>query len=99
MFLDQRDHSLSALIEMGFDGYAVGGLSVGEPKNEMFKVMRHIAPKFWRDMAHYLKHFVFRLPNRQTTNRIAIETHFDQSTQAVVSLIQKHRALYNTEKC
>ena len=45
MFLDQRDRSLGALIEMGFDGYAVGGLSVGEPKNEMFEVMRHIAPK------------------------------------------------------
>lgn len=45
MFLDQRDQSLDALIEMGFDGYAVGGLSVGEPKDEMFKVMRHTAPK------------------------------------------------------
>ena len=44
MFLDQRDQSLDALIEMGFDGYAVGGLSVGEPKEEMFKVIRHIAP-------------------------------------------------------
>ena len=44
MFLDQRDQSLDALIEMGFDGYAVGGLSVGEPKDEMFKVIRHIAP-------------------------------------------------------
>ena len=29
---------------MGFDGYAIGGLSVGEPKDEMFKVMRHTAP-------------------------------------------------------
>jgi len=44
MFLDQRDQSLEALVEMGFDGYAIGGLSVGEPKNEMFKVMRHTAP-------------------------------------------------------
>ena len=44
MFLDQRDQSLKALVEMGFDGYAIGGLSVGEPKDEMFKVMRHTAP-------------------------------------------------------
>ena len=44
MFLDQRDQSLEALVEMGFDGYAIGGLSVGEPKDEMFKVMRHTVP-------------------------------------------------------
>ena len=44
MFLDQRDQSLEALVEMGFDGYAIGGLSVGEPKDEMFKVMHHTAP-------------------------------------------------------
>jgi queuine tRNA-ribosyltransferase len=44
MFLDQRDQSLEALVDMGFDGYAIGGLSVGEPKDEMFKVMRHTAP-------------------------------------------------------
>ena len=54
MFLDQRDRSLSALIDMGFDGYAVGGLSVGEPKNEMFKVMRHIAPKLPDDQPRYV---------------------------------------------
>ena len=44
MFLDQRDQSLEVLVDMGFDGYAIGGLSVGEPKDEMFKVMRHTAP-------------------------------------------------------
>jgi len=44
MFLDQRDQSLEALVDMGFDGYAIGGLSVGEPKDEMFKVMCHTAP-------------------------------------------------------
>ena len=43
MFLDQRDQSLEALVEMGFDGYAIGGLSVGEPKDEMFKVLSHTA--------------------------------------------------------
>lgn len=54
MFLDQRDQSLDALIEMGFDGYALGGLSVGEPKNEMLKVMRHIAPKLPSDQPRYV---------------------------------------------
>ena len=54
MFLDQRERSLGALIEMGFDGYAVGGLSVGEPKNEMFEVMRHIAPKLPDDQPRYV---------------------------------------------
>ena len=44
MFLDQRDQSLETLVGMGFDGYAIGGLSVGEPKDEMFKVLRHTAP-------------------------------------------------------
>ena len=44
MFLDQRDQSLEALVDMGFDGYAIGGLSVGEPKDEMFTVMRHTTP-------------------------------------------------------
>jgi len=54
MFLDQRDRSLDALTEMGFDGYAVGGLSVGEPKEEMFKVMRHIAPKLPDNQPRYV---------------------------------------------
>jgi len=54
MFLDQRDQSLEALVEMGFDGYAIGGLSVGEPKDEMFKVMRHIAPLLPADHPRYV---------------------------------------------
>ena len=54
MFLDQRDQSLNALVEMGFDGYAVGGLSVGEPKKEMFNVMRYIAPKLPKDQPRYV---------------------------------------------
>jgi queuine tRNA-ribosyltransferase len=54
MFLDQRDQSLEALVEMGFDGYAIGGLSVGEPKHEMFKVMRHTAPRLPKNQPRYV---------------------------------------------
>jgi len=54
MLLDQRDQSLEALVEMGFDGYAIGGLSVGEPKDEMFKVMRHTAPLLPNDQPRYV---------------------------------------------
>jgi len=54
MFLDQRNQSLEALVEMGFDGYAIGGLSVGEPKDEMFKVMRHTAPLLPADQPRYV---------------------------------------------
>jgi queuine tRNA-ribosyltransferase len=54
MFLDQRDQSLEALVEMGFDGYAIGGLSVGEPKDEMFKVMRHTSPLLPSNQPRYV---------------------------------------------
>jgi queuine tRNA-ribosyltransferase len=54
MFLDQRDKSLEALVEMGFDGYAIGGLSVGEPKEEMLKVMRHTAPRLPENQPRYV---------------------------------------------
>jgi queuine tRNA-ribosyltransferase len=39
-----REESLAGLTAIGFDGYAIGGLSVGEPKDEMMRVMRHTAP-------------------------------------------------------
>ena len=54
MFFDQRDQSLEALVEMGFDGYAIGGLSVGEPKDEMFKVMRRTAPMLPDNQPRYV---------------------------------------------
>jgi len=44
MYPDLRSRSLEGLLEIGFDGYAIGGLSVGEPKDEMFSTLRHIAP-------------------------------------------------------
>lgn len=44
MFNDLRSKSLDFLNELDFPGLAIGGLSVGEPKSEMFKVVNHIAP-------------------------------------------------------
>ena len=38
MFEDLRDESLAALVEIGFHGYAIGGLSVGEPKEDMLRI-------------------------------------------------------------
>jgi queuine tRNA-ribosyltransferase len=54
IFPDLRDHSLAALLEIGFDGYAIGGLAVGEPKDEMFKILRHLALKIPEDKPRYL---------------------------------------------
>lgn len=53
-FLDLRAHSLTGLIDTGFDGYAIGGLSVGEEKRAMFEVVSHIAPIMPRDRPRYL---------------------------------------------
>lgn len=49
-----RDLSLSGLTNIGFDGYAIGGLSVGEPKEEMIKVLDHLAFKLPQDKPRYL---------------------------------------------
>lgn len=54
MYESLRDESLAALAEMDFDGYAVGGLSVGEPKDDMMRVLKHIAPKMPADKPRYL---------------------------------------------
>ncbi|MDQ6916255.1 MAG: tRNA guanosine(34) transglycosylase Tgt, partial [Pseudomonadota bacterium] len=45
MYEDLRDESLDALRYMGFDGYAVGGLSVGEPKEDMRRIQAHTVPR------------------------------------------------------
>jgi len=42
------------LTQIGFDGYAIGGLSVGEPKAEMFRMIAHIAPRMPADRPRYL---------------------------------------------
>jgi queuine tRNA-ribosyltransferase len=54
MFEDLRDRSMRGLVEMGFDGYAIGGLSVGEPKDQMLNVLRHTAPRLPDDKPRYL---------------------------------------------
>jgi queuine tRNA-ribosyltransferase len=54
MFEHLRDESAAALVDIGFHGYAIGGLSVGEPKPEMLRVLRHVAPRLPRDKPRYL---------------------------------------------
>ncbi|TAM08127.1 MAG: tRNA guanosine(34) transglycosylase Tgt [Paraburkholderia sp.] len=54
MFEDLRDESLAGLSEMPFHGFAIGGLSVGEPKEDMMRVLEHIAPQLPADKPHYL---------------------------------------------
>jgi queuine tRNA-ribosyltransferase len=49
-----RDQSLQGLVSIGFDGYAIGGLSVGEPKPEMFKVLNHITHQIPVNAPRYL---------------------------------------------
>ena len=54
MYDDLRDASLDALLDVGFEGYAIGGLSVGEPKEEMLRVMNRMAPRLPADRPRYL---------------------------------------------
>jgi queuine tRNA-ribosyltransferase len=54
MHEDLRDQSLAGLEEIGFDGYAIGGLSVGEPKEEMLRILAHSAPQMPQDKPRYL---------------------------------------------
>ncbi|MES9995465.1 tRNA guanosine(34) transglycosylase Tgt [Desulfovibrio aminophilus] len=52
--LDLREKSLSQLAEIPFDGFAIGGLSVGESTAEMYAILRHIAPMLPADKPRYL---------------------------------------------
>jgi queuine tRNA-ribosyltransferase len=54
MYEDLRDESLAALTATGFDGYAIGGLSVGEPKEAMHRIEAHTAPRLPDDKPRYL---------------------------------------------
>jgi queuine tRNA-ribosyltransferase len=54
MYEDLRDRSLNQLVDIGFDGYAIGGLSVGEPKADMQRVLRHTAPQLPMHKPRYL---------------------------------------------
>ena len=49
-----RDESLAGLTNIGFDGYAIGGLSVGEPKEEMQRILAHTAPRLPVNSPRYL---------------------------------------------
>lgn len=54
MYEGLRDVSLAGLEAIGFDGYAIGGLSVGEPKEDMIRIIDHTAPKIPEDKPRYL---------------------------------------------
>jgi len=54
MYEDLRDESLAGLTEIGFEGYAIGGLSVGEPKEDMMRVLAHVAPRMPAEAPRYL---------------------------------------------
>jgi queuine tRNA-ribosyltransferase len=54
MFEDLRDESLAGLVDVGFHGYAIGGLSVGEPKTDMNRILAHTGPKMPANAPRYL---------------------------------------------
>ena len=49
-----REASLAGLLEIGFDGYAIGGLAVGEPKDARERILAHTAPRLPADRPRYL---------------------------------------------
>jgi queuine tRNA-ribosyltransferase len=54
MYESLRDESMAGLEEIGFDGYAIGGLSVGEPKEDMVRILEHLGEKMPADKPRYL---------------------------------------------
>ncbi len=54
MYEHLRDVSLAGLVDIGFDGYAIGGLSVGEPKAMMMDTLSALMPKMPKHHPHYL---------------------------------------------
>lgn len=54
MFEHLREVSLATIAEQGFDGTAIGGLSVGEPKPDFERILRHIGPKLPKHKPRYL---------------------------------------------
>lgn len=53
-FEDLRDESLAQLAEIPFEGFAIGGLSVGESTEEMYRILNHIGPKMPENKPRYL---------------------------------------------
>jgi len=54
VYPDLRQESLQQLIDIGFDGYAIGGLSVGEPQEEMLHILDGLAPNMPKQAPRYL---------------------------------------------
>ncbi|MEJ6565576.1 MAG: tRNA guanosine(34) transglycosylase Tgt [Burkholderiales bacterium] len=54
MYEDLREESIEKLITFDFDGYAIGGLSVGEPKEDMQRIMSFVSPRMPQDKPRYL---------------------------------------------
>ena len=54
MYEELRDRSLAGLVAIGFDGYAIGGLSVGEGKEDMQRILAHTAPRLPAEKPRYL---------------------------------------------
>jgi len=54
VYPDLREQSAKGLVEIGFDGYAIGGLAVGETKEEMAETLSHTLPHLPQDRPRYL---------------------------------------------
>lgn len=54
MYEDLREESLAGLVDIGFHGYAIGGLSVGEPKEDMNRILSHLAHQLPSNAPRYL---------------------------------------------
>jgi queuine tRNA-ribosyltransferase len=54
MYERLRDESLAGLQEIDFPGLAIGGLSVGEPKEDMMRILEHVGPRLPENKPHYL---------------------------------------------
>ncbi len=54
MYENLREQSFAALLDIDFDGYAIGGLSVGEPKADMQRILKHTAPLLPATKPRYL---------------------------------------------
>ncbi len=54
MYKELREHSAVGLKKIGFDGYAIGGLAVGEPQEKMFEVLDYSVDFFPKDRPRYL---------------------------------------------
>ncbi|MEQ6476822.1 tRNA-guanine transglycosylase, partial [Salmonella enterica] len=54
VYEELREISVNGLVEIGFDGYAVGGLAVGEPKADRHRILEHGCPQIPADNPRYL---------------------------------------------